>query len=306
MTPTPIDRATLVAPEALPFHEQAKKLGLPAPFDTWPVATDEATADYQNGFAPYKLAYNWCATDIQSPDCPYEGTFGIHTGVDYYTIPLEAPIKAICDGVIIDGRTVTGGSSSYGTGGGLSLRCFQDDPADTDNNGSRNLSNIVVTYNHLSEGYQSFSTLKNSYIVVYEGEIIGKTSSYDTEEAHLHLEMFFEKNFIPAPIYLNPLLMYQANIVEAFGDGRMAENYNKWSLLGIYDDPNDVDPIFWTNPTDDKFITADISNNIYSVQTYTNVEYQAPDCLGILSSIGVKELILQNLNPRLTCRPQAQ
>jgi hypothetical protein len=162
-TPTPTKPPRLVAAEAVSFHQYSAQFGLPLPFDIMPVA-DFGGITSSQGYGPTGFAF-------YALPPPYRRTHDIHTGIDFTNLVQGKAVIAVCDGVVVGGRT----TGQY-TGYGLSIRCFADDPADTDSDGYRNLSNIVVTYNHLDN--QTRSDLPGSLGVVYKGQVIGYTAAY--------------------------------------------------------------------------------------------------------------------------------
>src|SRR5690606_10530125 len=89
-------------------------------------------------------------------------------------------VRAVCDGVILSGRIPrnNGGSTQANTGLGFVLRCFQDDPLliDPDEDGHRNLSNIIVVYNHVY--YLADGSFPAPGDIVREGEILAQTTHY--------------------------------------------------------------------------------------------------------------------------------
>jgi hypothetical protein len=152
-----------VADEAKAFHLYADRFGLPLPFDVWPITTE----DYNNN-TTWKQGYGASSFSKRAVPPPYEGTHQVHTGIDFTAISSGLSIQSVCDGVVIGGRT-TGPYTGYG----LTVHCFAQE--DTDGDGIRNLSNIVVSYNHLSpERVYGI----NSKAIVYKGEYLGETKSY--------------------------------------------------------------------------------------------------------------------------------
>lgn len=161
---------------------------------------------------------------------------------------------SVCDGVVISGNYYTNSGSPTGgsakPGRGVSVRCFMDSltngSPDTDENGKPNLSNIVVTYNHLiwqPDNKYDFSQPPHlidcakisNYVsctgtyslpqvgnVVRSGTPLGQTGgSLVAPELggdgfdHLHLSVLFARGFARAnpttyenAFYLNPMLMY--------------------------------------------------------------------------------------------------
>jgi hypothetical protein len=219
--PQVLDRCAIVAPEACDFHRLAEEFGLPMPFDTLPVRSEDLT--WVEGYGAN--TFSWSRKDRST----YRQTHGYHTGIDYGRVDdsgdeIPIPVQAVCDGIIIAGRVAggNGGSTKVNTGRGFVLRCFMDDPAliDIDNDGHRNLSNIVLAYNHVKSLDGNFPTEGR---IVYEGELLAETTHYYTcaqsegcvisnyglectfngvmcdeswkQPNHLHLEVFIARGF---------------------------------------------------------------------------------------------------------------
>lgn len=163
-SPTRVPRD--VVPEARPLHDRAYEIGLPLPFDTWPVA-DYSAVTWKQGYGPTSFAKR-----AEPP--PYKGTHQIHSGIDFTASPNQT-IISVCSGVVVGGST----TGQY-TGYGISVRCFADDLSDIDRDGIPNLSNIVVSYNHLRDDIQVFipNQYDNSLQVVSKGQILGYTASF--------------------------------------------------------------------------------------------------------------------------------
>ncbi len=241
-TPTPLPVRLDVPTEALPFHQLARQIGLPLPFDRLPVAA--ADYNWAQGYGANPFAYENQAT--------YGGTHGIHTGLDYgWSLSQGSsrarPIYALCDGVVRSGRT-GGGGGTTASGLGITLRCFADDPPDPDGDGKPNLSNLILSYNHVATKSVSVGAC------VSTGTVLG-TAGTGTDP-HLHLEMFLDDKGTfsgQSALRLNPLLMFrkavadtQSNLFGAyFPDPKRQNQLNKaaeygfsagdihqWSLLG--------------------------------------------------------------------------
>jgi hypothetical protein len=234
-TPTAVPRDD-IPQEAEPIQDDGfvRSLGLPLPFNRFVVQGGMSAVNSMQGYGP---------TTFGIADQQYEGTHGVHTGVDYFG---DVNVVALCDGVIIAGRNATNGGSTN-VGRGLSLRCFANDPPDPDGNGIRNLSNLVVSYNHLAA---NLSYTPGQYQIVIAGTPLGETTHYnvcriaeEVEEGtptpapltcnrsnynidcdgggckpiidHLHLEMFIARGFeLNAAIHFNPLLMFATGPAE--------------------------------------------------------------------------------------------
>jgi len=264
--PTPVAAGSRnVHANASAFHAQAQPFGLPMPFDRLPYNVNQtgqsnandplqinSTAVPQQGFGPSTISY--------LRPTYYTQTFGIHSGLDYGgNTWVNRVVVSICDGVVIRGNwyqggTNTGGSAQPGTG--LSVRCFLDrldsGRSDINGDGKPELSNIVVTYNHLLPDPPSIDrTIDCSLVdipgcsgeydlprpifqdsdatslctditqcvgdVVLVGEVLGQTTfAFDFD--HLHLAIFLARGYFRPggnnnAFYLNPLLMYTAPVV---------------------------------------------------------------------------------------------
>jgi len=213
-----------VAPEAVLFHSYANEIGLPMPFDILPVSEDSLS--WMEGYGPN--TFSWKKRDFST----YRQTHGYHTGLDYggldaYGNEISIPVRALCDGVILAGRVLSGngGSTKVNTGRGFVLRCFMDDPAliDLDGDGHRNLSNIAIAYNHLRSAenipfpiggqlvakgeylaqttyYYSCSGSDNCEIANYgidclQNGVECQQAGIAPEPNHLHLEIFIARGF---------------------------------------------------------------------------------------------------------------
>ncbi len=241
-TPTPLPVRLDVPTEALPFHQLARQIGLPLPFDRLPVAA--ADYNWAQGYGANAFAYENQAT--------YGGTHGIHTGLDYgWSLSQGSsrarPIYALCDGVVRSGRT-GGGGGTTASGLGITLRCFADDPPDPDGDGKPNLSNLILSYNHVATKSVSVGAC------VSTGTVLGTAGT--GKDPHLHLEMFLDDKGTfsgQSALRLNPLLMFRKAMVDThsskFGPyfpdlsieeqekdakiyGLDAGDIHQWSLLG--------------------------------------------------------------------------
>jgi hypothetical protein len=313
--PTPTPRPRSIEQEAQAFHNNARQFGLPIPFTTWPVA---GANDFQNGYGPNEFARANCQTPAvptptaptptTPPDatplptlipdsCQYRNTNGIHPGVDYYTIPNETNVVAVCNGIIVPGRTSTGGSASPGTGLGLTLRCFANDPNDTDYNGVPNMSNIVVVYNHIELENVQIALPGGPYQIVNEGSTIGTTVGYTTRTgafiaAHLDLQVYIANGYQAGDgaIQLNPRLMFGVPRPVTENERPYPDGYSTWSLQGRVEGFN---TIFWQNPTSEPPFIANASTFLSNFYSFDSI-YIGPNCYPIeqsnaLCSIPVEE-----------------
>lgn len=299
-SPTPTESPRLVPTEAMPFQEMDDRVGLPLPFEIWPVTEGDAIIQFrQYGFGPNSEAYTKCredptptpvsATPVPSDGtgCQYRGTSNIHTGIDYNTVPDIITVKALCDGVIVPAHNADNGGSARPTAGdGLALRCFANDPHDTDHDGFQNLSNIIVIYDHLD---LNLGIAKNSYMVVQEEEELGTTTWYGSIKEyppHLHIELVIAKNFREkdARIVLNPLLMYSTSLYNKHERLAAYPEDTPWTLQGM----RWTAPDYWDNEDDPKQYFKDISS--YLSSTYSMDLYKGPNCLNIPAGLSKTQL----------------
>jgi hypothetical protein len=215
-----------------------------------------------------------------TPDgCQYRFTHGIHPGLDYFTEPRVVEVLALCDGVIIQGASAGGGSALPNAGAGLSLRCFANDPNDTDGDGDRNLSNIVVVYNHLN---LNRGVDRHSYQIVQNGQVIGETTGYTTTsginvQAHLDLQIYVGRDFgLPTAVLINPLLMYESGLEARHTAMPYPSGYDRWSLHGYLRGNN---AHFWTNPQNGEFI-SNITDYLAVVYP-SGSQYGGPNCTNV-------------------------
>lgn len=81
---------------------------------------------------------------------------------------------------------------------------------DQDSDGNRDLSNIVVAYNHISSNFANAT-------VVMKGQSLGQTiTSFDNGNLHLHFEVFIASGFKRENIRINPLFMFNTALVTDF------------------------------------------------------------------------------------------
>ncbi len=261
--PTPQTAPPLNVPtEAQGFHSRALTYGLPVPFTGLPY-NENQTGQSPNDPLGIRSANNRYANQGFGPTSfssqnqnTYSQTYRIHSGIDYGRdgVWIDRVVVSICDGVIISGNwwqngQPTGGSAQPGRG--VSIRCFMDaldsGRADIDGDGKPNLSNIVVTYNHLqwNPGNRVDPVPPPHYIecalvditpcngqyelprvgdVVRSGEVLGQTGARDGNPDtydfdHLHLSVFLARGFARSStsdnaFYLNPVLMFRADIFD--------------------------------------------------------------------------------------------
>jgi hypothetical protein len=168
------------------FRQMQERLGLPAPFEVFPVQTVPPagieTLDL-NGFGPSTFAFeNWPVF--------YEKTRGLHSGVDYL-VPEGSPLIAVADGEIVNFDFLGDAAERS-----LALRPYLPDEYRTAD-GARVLSNVIVAYGHLTG--DPTAQIVHPGSTVQAGQIIG-TSGWPVftrddgsvgiqhNNAHLHLE----------------------------------------------------------------------------------------------------------------------
>jgi len=301
MTPTSVPR--VVVTQAQPFQNSHTRYGLPVPLIAWPVQQAVTiTQAFRNGYGPNSFAYEPAcrilpptatpdpnatpgATPTRTPDpCQYASTHRIHTGIDYYTDPREVAVIALCDGVVIEGLNYMGGSAGTNAGSGVSLRCFANDPNDTNNDGLRNLSNVVLVYNHLN--LINTTVANNIGRIVSANSIIGITTGYTTlagipVQAHLHLEVYMGYGFHTTErVILNPLLLYNSSLEDGHSNMSYPVGYDRWTLQGNLSS-NFVS--YWTSPNSGQFIN-DI-NTYINVFYLPNSIYRGPECSNLSASV---------------------
>ncbi|HEX2621566.1 MAG TPA: hypothetical protein VHL11_15515 [Phototrophicaceae bacterium] len=206
---------------------------------------------------------------------------------------------AVCDAVIVHGKLDGGTAKENDLVDGLSLRCMADDPNDTNGDGIRNLSNIVVVYNHLVllDSVDPLHVDKDSNQLVRVGDPVARTSSYYTStgkcaEAHLHMETFIAQDWksdISSDIVqVNPLFMFDDTMVQKHNTSALgyetenmdyASDYTEWSLEGDTDGQN---LNFWTHPENAAF-SYELVNHLNPI--YTQPVYIGPDCIGLPADI---------------------
>jgi hypothetical protein len=298
-TPTYIPRT--VETPAQPFHNQSARFGIPTPFGLWPVLEEN---QYQNGYGPNGFsvsAFSECDVSPTIPPtplpgntpepsidlCQYRFTNRIHPGVDYFTDPYESRVVALCDGIIVPGRTAGGGTAADNAGEGLSLRCFANDPPDPDGDGNPNLSNVIVVYNHLVLGQDIQPAATNGlYQIVSANQVLGSTAGYTTRTGvdvlpHLDLQVYIAYGYRSneGAVQLNPRLMF-SDPRPLPEDERYAypNGYDTWWLQGKVEDASNVS--FWTNDEDAVFLRNVVTYLEY-LDTLPDVPifpYRYPNC----------------------------
>jgi hypothetical protein len=199
-----------------------------------PLRLNQKYVVYIQGYGPS----SWSGWARENKPSLYDETYYIHPGVDYGDGNwFSRVVVSICDGIVIGGRT-NGGSASPGRG--VSIRCFMDSletgTPDTDSDGYPNLSNIVVTYNHLGGNVNpqepnyvdcdlinmpncgSRYELPRIGDVVRIGDPLGQTGG-DPSFDHLHLEVWFARGYLrPSSgpdnsLDINPILMFSTSLL---------------------------------------------------------------------------------------------
>jgi len=311
-TPTRVPRT--VETQAVPFHTRSAQFGLPAPFTLWPVT--EPNDLFQNGYGPNWFSSqpnSFCypsapiapttapgSTPLPTPVdvCQYRTVNRIHPGVDYYSststvdiIPIESDVVALCDGIIIPGRTSRGGTAADNAGDGISLRCFANDPNDTDNDGNRNLSNIVVVYNHitLANGVMP-AQIEGPFQIVRTGDVIGRTTGYQAGSGfvapHLDLQVYIAYGYRgERAVQLNPRLMFAVPRSRTENEQQDYQyGYDVWTLQGRREGFGNIS--FWLYPENGDAFIDDVTtflDALYSTQS----AYSSPNCTNLPANVNV-------------------
>jgi len=281
MPPRPPADITSEIPEPSAFHSLWKKFGLPPPFTSLPYVVSpniacpvpgNSTLPCQpnnplnqisvQGYGPSFHAYDVSSKDrVLIAGGDYGNSYQLHNGIDYGNGTwTQRVVTSICDGIVIPGNyyagSNTGGSAQPGRG--VAVRCFMDSLTngnpDTDGDGKPNLSNVVVTYNHLlgdtnpalpnnvdclllsapidckeqdaAEGqyllakYQATPSpgLPYTGYVVRVGTPLGQTGG-DPNFDHLHMSVFLARGFDRTDnngkaFGFNPYLMFSSGIAD--------------------------------------------------------------------------------------------
>ncbi len=168
------------------FWQMQERLGLPAPFDVFPVQIVPPAGIESlefSGFGPNTFAFeNW--------EVYYEKTRGLHNGVDFI-VPEGSPLIAVADGEIVDFEFLGDAAEQS-----LALRPYLPEQY-RQPDGSRVLSNVIVAYGHLTG--DPTAQIVHVGSTVQAGQMIG-TSGWPVftredgsvgvqhNNAHLHLE----------------------------------------------------------------------------------------------------------------------
>ncbi|MBI5961205.1 MAG: M23 family metallopeptidase [Chloroflexi bacterium] len=231
-----------IPPAVARFWQMREHLGLPDLFDLLPVHTappaEIETLEF-SGFGPNNFALeNWPVY--------YEGTRGLHNGVDYM-VPEGSPLIAVADGQIVPFRFLANAAERS-----LALRPYlpeQYRAAD----GSRLLSNVIVAYGHLTG--DPTSQLVKVGDDVRAGQIIGTSgwpvyiredggTEIQSNNAHLHLEVHLVTDGtrnLGSRTPLNPLLFWsprwiaiQARLAARSGHAPYPASGQPWGRLGFF------------------------------------------------------------------------
>jgi hypothetical protein len=176
-----LDESVDVPEESESFHALARQIGLPAPFDTLPVER------------LFSLQGYGANTFVFQNQALYNGTHGIHAGLDY---GFEQPVLSLCNGIAIDGINRFGGTTldSYG----VVVRCTLGDGT---------LSNLIIAYNGLkSTGLPLVGS------AIDKGQVLGEITS-GRGIPILYLEMYIGDICGNDAIRINPLLMFDTQRV---------------------------------------------------------------------------------------------
>jgi hypothetical protein len=283
-------------PEYGNFWRLQDQIGLPDAFDLLPVHTSPpALIDAFDfvGFGPNSFAFkNW--------ELYYEDARGLHTGVDY-VVPEGSPLIAVCDGMIESAPAPDLPDEPLVLRPYLPVRYRNDD-------GSRQLSNVVVIYEHLMGDPTSQIVAPGDEVTA--GQIIG-TSGWPVyslgertvvqrNNPHLHVEVHLvtdgEDSFgMRYP--LNPLLLWTPRLIAlqarlaSHGDGApyptAGHPFGRLGFfsVGMFDTDSSL-PVFWSyEPT----ANQPWPSGVYSLEAtvdwlkgfepYAPAQHQAPAVL---------------------------
>jgi hypothetical protein len=232
--------------------------------------------------------------------------------VDYHTDPLNSIVIALCDGIIVPGRREPRGPNSpYGgsaAGWGLTLRCFADDPND---DGLRNLSNIIVVYNHLRIDQTVTNDAfppDNAYQIVYAGQPLATTDASGTSYIHLDLQLYVvDAHRSQNALQLNSRFMNNApSRVDIAGMPRVENEqadypalYDIWTLQGRLEGEGRGTIHFWTQWTAEPFLYNVVD---YMLDRYpTGTRYIGPNCANLPSDIDINAPWWNSLSRIVEC-----
>ncbi len=222
-TPAPLPGGD-VLPEAMPLYRRAHQFGLPRPFTRWPIQTADGNGLIGiQGYGPSSYA-----APKGSGQGPYGATLGLHPGLDFFNSSSNriANVYNLCDGIIVSGRRREGSGGSAEPGFGLSVLCFAPTGTDPDGDGLLNLSNVVVTYNHLATRlYNPPGDNDTTLQVLLAGTHIGTIDArLPVDRHHLHLEVFINGQKEQSPLHsfrdgigsirINPILMFERTLAK--------------------------------------------------------------------------------------------
>lgn len=204
----------------------AQRFGLPLPFDRFPYNDTALSGLSIQGYGPNSFTFAYTEW--------YDALHGIHFGLDYGGRGWDHElVVSVCDGVVVpayDG--VLFGGTVADPEYGVSIRCFAEDPPDPDRDQARNLSNIVVVYNHIS--LSSLGDLEAND-VIYEGQSFAQTASSATNPYdHLDFNVFIADSYnLSAGIFsLNPFLMFDFGTVRQHETTHYIEPYYPYTTSG--------------------------------------------------------------------------
>ncbi len=244
-------------PEYGTFWRLQDRVGLPDPFDLLPVHTSPPalieTLDFV-GFGPSSFAFkNW--------ELYYEDARGLHTGIDYI-LPEGSPLIAVSDGLIESAPAPDLPDAPLVLRPYLPVRYRNDD-------GSRQLSNIIVRYEHLMGDPTSQIVAPGDEVSA--GQIIG-TSGWPVyplgertvvqrNNPHLHVEIHLVtdgEQSLSTSYPLNPLLFWTPRLIAlqarlaSHGDGAPYPTQgHPFGRLGFFSvgtfDTDPGLPVFWSH-----------------------------------------------------------
>jgi hypothetical protein len=215
------------------------RLGLPAPFEVFPVQTTGIDSLEFVGFGPSTFAFqNWPVF--------YEKTRGLHSGLDYL-VPEGSPLIAVADGEIVDFDFLGDPAERS-----LALRPYLPAQYRTAD-GARVLSNVIVGYGHLSGDPPAQIVQLGSQ--VQAGQIIG-TSGWPVlsgddgspivqrNNAHLHLEIHLitdgqrrlgsRQPFNPLLFWSPSFIALQARLAAHGSEPPYPTGGQPWGRLGFF------------------------------------------------------------------------
>ncbi|WP_162909486.1 M23 family metallopeptidase [Aggregatilinea lenta] len=283
-------------PEYGNFWRLQALLGLPDAFDLLPVHTSPPalieSLDFV-GFGPSSFAFkNW--------ELYYEDARGLHTGVDFI-LPEGSPLIAVCDGTIESAPAPDLPDAPLVLRPYLPVRYRNDD-------GSRQLSNVLVIYEHLMGDPTSQIVAPGDEVSA--GQIIGTSGwpAYPMGERtvvqrnnpHLHVEVHLVtdgEQSLGTRCPLNPLLFWTPRLIAlqarlaSHGEGApyptQGHAFGRLGFfsVGTFDTDPDL-PVFWSHePSADQpfaegvYTLEQTVDWLKTFEPYAPAQHQAPAAL---------------------------